>query len=264
MGNILHNRTILLFLIPVLIGAVVGVLFLLPVNEFVFYYEDKPALKEALKYSLDQLWHSLLGRYPVKVIFFAAVGAFLGLLSAIFYSSVYKSTLQIKQLSDELQKDLRALISHGESATVEFKSTFKWDIKESKPNKSLEDVILKTLAGFMNGEGGTLIIGVSDDGQILGLKGDYNILKKKDRDGFEQAVMTAVARNLGTDACQYLQLVFHDVDGNDVCRIISDKSHRPIYIKEGNDLKFYLRTGVSTRELNVQEAVEYISTRWGN
>jgi hypothetical protein len=263
MGQILQNRAMLLFLIPVLIGAVVGVLFLLPVNEFVFYYEDKPAFAEAIKYTLDQFGHALLGRYPVKVLFFAGLGAFLGLVSALFFNSLYKSTAQIKQLSDELQKDLRALISHGESAHLELKSSFKWDIKESKPNKALEDVILKTLAGFMNGEGGSLIIGVSDDGEILGLKGDYNILKKKDRDGFEQAVMTAVARNLGTDTCQYLQLVFHEVGGNDVCRIITGKSHRPIYIREGNDLKFYLRTGVSTRELNVQEAVEYISTRWG-
>ena len=155
-----------------------------------------------------------------------------------------------------------ALISHGESAHAEFKSSFKWDIKESKPNKALEEVILKTLAGFMNGEGGSLIIGVSDDGEILGLKSDYNILKKKDRDGFEQSVMAAVATKLGTDACQYLQLVFHDVEGKDVCRVITSKSHRPIYIDDGKNLKFYLRTGVSTRELNVQEAVEYISTHW--
>ncbi len=190
------------------------------------------------------------------------MGAFLGLLAAFFFNSLYKSTAQIKQLSDELEKDLLALISHGESAHLELKSTFKWDLKEQRPNKALEDVILKTLAGFMNGDGGTLIIGVADDGEILGLENDYHIQRKKDRDGFEQAVMTTIARNLGTDACQYLQLVFHNIQGKEVCRIITAKSHRPIYIEEGKSTKFYLRTGVSTRELNVQEAVEYISTRW--
>ncbi len=256
------DSTALLFGIPVVIGAVVGVMFLLPVNEFVFSYEDKPVLGEALTYAGDQLWHSLMGRYPVKLIFFAAVGALLGLLSAVFYSSLYRSTLRIKQLSDELEKDLRALISHGESAEVEFKSTFRWDVKESRPNKSLEEVIMKTLAGFMNGEGGTLIIGVSDDGEITGLEHDYKVLKKKDRDGFEQALMAAVASKLGTDVCQYVHPVFHNTAGKDVCRIIIRPSHRPVYIKEGSDMRFYLRTGVSTRGLNIQEAVEFISTRW--
>ena len=260
----LKRRTLLLFMIPILAGAFIGVFFLYPINEFVYFHEHDPNTGLGLEFTLEQLWLGITGHYPVKVPFYAGVGAFLGLLSAFFFNSLYKSTAQIKQLSDELQKDLFALISHGESATAEFKSTFKWDIKESKPNKALEDVILKTLAGFMNGEGGSLIIGVADDGEILGLKADYNILKKKDRDGFEQAVMAAVATKLGTDACQYLQLVFHEVEGSDVCRVITGKSHRPIYIKEDNALKFYLRTGVSTRELNVQEAVEFISTRWGN
>ena len=256
------KRYILLFIIPILAGAFIGVFFLYPINEFVYFHEHDPTPGTGWSYTWEQLWLGITGHYPVKVPFYAGVGAFLGLLAAFFFNSLYKSTAQIKQLSDELQKDLLALISHGESATAEFKSTFKWDIKESKPNKALEEVILKTLAGFMNGEGGSLIIGVADDGEILGLESDYHILKKKDRDGFEQAVMTAVARNLGTDACRYLQLVFHEIGGKDICRVLTAKSHRPIYIKEGNDLKFYLRTGVSTRELNVQEAVEYISTRW--
>ena len=260
--ELFKDRTALLFGIPVVIGIVVGVVFLLPLNEFVFYYEDKPALKEAITYAADQFWYSLTGRFPVKLIFFAAVGALLGLLSAFFYSSLYRSTLRIQHLSDELEKDLRALISHGESAEVEFKSTFRWDMKESRANKSLEDVIMKTVAGFMNGDGGSLIIGVSDDGEITGLEHDYNILKKKDRDGFEQAIMASVATHLGTDVCQYVQTIFHRSGGKDVCRIIVKPSHRPVYIKEAGEMRFYLRTGVSTRPMNIQEAVEYISTRW--
>ena len=260
--ELIKERTALLFGIPVLIGAVVGVIFLLPLNEFVFYYEDKPVLGEAIAYAGDQLWHSLTGLYPVKLIFFAAVGAVLGLLSAMFYSSLYRSTLRIQHLSEELEKDLRALISHGESAEVEFKSTFRWDIKESRPNKALEEVIMKTMAGFMNAEGGSLIIGVSDEGEITGIEHDYNVLKKKDRDGFEQALMASVASRLGTDVCQYVHPVFHNTSGKDVCRIIVRSSHRPVYIKEGGEMRFYLRTGVSTRGLNIQEAVEFISSKW--
>ncbi|MEM7009198.1 MAG: ATP-binding protein, partial [Thermodesulfobacteriota bacterium] len=170
MSGILTNRTFLLFLIPVLAGALMGVLFLYPLNEFVYFHEHVPTPGTGWSYTWDHLWLGLTGHYPIKVPFYGAVGAFLGLVAALFFNSLYKSTAQIKQLSDELQKDLLALISHGESATAEFKSTFKWDLKESKPNKALEDVVLKTLAGFMNSQGGTLIIGVADDGQIVGLE----------------------------------------------------------------------------------------------
>lgn len=262
LNELFTYRASLLFGIPVLIGAAVGVLFLLPLNEFVFYFEETPDLGAALTYASDQLWHSVTGRYPVKLVFFAAVGIFLGLLSALFYNSLYKRTQRIQHLSDELEKDLRALISHGESSTVEFKSTFRWDLKESRPNKALEEVIMKTIAGFMNGEGGSLIIGVSDTGEVTGLEDDYRILKKKDRDGFEQALMAAIAVKLGTDVCQNAHAVFHKTSGKDICRVIVKPSHRPVYIKEGDDMRFYLRTGVSTRGLNIQEAVEFISTRW--
>ena len=260
--GILTRRAFLLYLIPALIGALVGVLFLFPVNEVVFFYEHKPLPGSALKFAADQLWHALSGGAPLKTLFYASVGAFLGLASSIFYKSLYTSTLRIRQLSEELEKGLLPLIAHGEGPHLEFKSTFRWDLKEGNANRSVEDAVLKTLAGFMNGDGGTLIIGVSDEGRVTGIEDDYKTLKKKDRDGFGQALMTAVSTKLGTDACRYVEPVFHNVSGRDVCRVIVKPAQRPVYLKEGNDMKFYLRTGVSTRWLNIQEAVEFISTRW--
>ena len=100
----------------------------------------------------------------------------------------------------------------GESASLEFKSTFRWDLREKRFNRSLESVVMKTLAGYMNGQGGTLLIGVADDGSIVGLELDYSTLKKPDRDGFEQVLMTAVASKLGGDACRNVQAVFHSVE----------------------------------------------------
>ena len=228
-----------------------------------FFYAHKPSPGSALKFASDQIWHAFFGGTPLKTLFYAFLGTFLGLLSAIFYNSLYRSTLRIQQLSEELEKDLLPLIAHGEGPYLEFKSTFRWDMKVGNANRSVEDAVLKTLAGFMNGDGGTLIIVVSDNGGITGLDDDYRSLKKKDRDGFGQALMTAVSTKLGTDACRYIEPVFHSISGKDVCRIIIKPAQRPIYLKEGNDTKFYLRTGVSTRWLNIQEAVEFISERWG-
>ncbi len=262
-SGIFTNRTFLLYLIPVLIGALVGVLFLIPVNALVFYFEHRPGGGTALEYAAAELMWALTGGMPLKTLFYACVGAFLGLVSAFFYSALYRSALSIRKLSEELEKGLLPLIAHGEGPHLEFKSTFRWDVKEGNANRGVEEAVIKTLAGYMNGDGGTLIIGVSDDGRVTGLEDDYRTLKKKDRDGFGQALMTAVSTKLGTDACRYVEPVFHSVSGKDVCRVIVKPARRPVYLKEGNDMKFYLRTGVSTRRLNIQEAVEFISTRWG-
>jgi hypothetical protein len=145
---------------------------------------------------------SLRGGTPKKTAFYAIVGIVLSVSAAALYSAMHRRSERIEQLSAALGSDLRALIGRGESANLEFKSSFRWDLRENKLNRALEAVVLKTLAGYMNGNGGTLLIGVADDGSVTGLEHDYTTLKKPDRDGFEQVLMTAIATKLGGDACQ--------------------------------------------------------------
>ncbi len=66
------------------------------------------------------------------------------------------------------------LIAEGESDELEFKATLRWDLKEAGVNKKLEEVIIKTIAAFANSQGGTLLIGVADDGDVIGLEPDYS------------------------------------------------------------------------------------------
>jgi len=73
--------------------------------------------------------------------------------------------------------DVTELIESAEGRFLEFKATLRYSLAENKVNPRLEDVILKTVAAFSNQEGGTLIIGVTDDKQILGLQNDYNTLR---------------------------------------------------------------------------------------
>ena len=80
---------------------------------------------------------------------------------------------------------IAALLAAGESATVEFKSSARWDLREQKKNPVLEQVILKTIAALLNTDGGTLLLGVADDGTVLGLEPDYQTLQKKNADGYE-------------------------------------------------------------------------------
>ncbi len=157
-----------MLVIAALLGAAVGIFILYPTNEFVYFYEYRP-LSESTPggFALSQLQSALRGGTPKKTVFYAIVGIVLSVSAAGFYAAMHRRSEQIEQLSAALGDDLRALIARGESANLEFKSSFRWDLRENKLNRALEAVVLKTLAGYMNGNGGTLLIGVADDGSVV-------------------------------------------------------------------------------------------------
>ena len=77
------------------------------------------------------------------------------------------------------------LINQGENEKVEYKSSLRWDYTEGKVTKIPQKAAAKTLAAFLNGQGGTLLIGLADHGQVLGLEPDLQTLHSKPNlDGF--------------------------------------------------------------------------------
>jgi hypothetical protein len=250
----------------VLVGTLFAALVFLPIDELTSYYEyhlDENGTVTARAFLARQMWKTLTLETPHKLAVYLVFG---GIMGGVFYAivSAYRrhSTL-IHQLELELGKDLAALIKRGEDDGLEFKSSFRFDYRQRKVNKALEAVIVKTLAGFMNAQGGSLLIGVADDSSIVGLESDYQTLNRKDSDGYTQLLMSTVADRLGTPACRLLRILFHRLDDKEVCRIIVLPSPVPVYAKEDNQSKFYIRTGSGTREMDIQEAVGFIKTKWG-
>jgi hypothetical protein len=80
---------------------------------------------------------------PKKIAFYAIVGVMLSLGGAAIYVSMTRRGDQVRQLSAALDDDLRGTIARGESASLEFKSTFRWDLREGCINRSLETVVLR-------------------------------------------------------------------------------------------------------------------------
>ena len=89
------------------------------------------------------------------------------------------------------QERLRDLIARGESSSLEFKSSLRYDRERGVVNKELTKAVAKTIAGFLNGEGGTLLLGVSDEGGITGIEDDLATLRRPNADGFEQNLRAA-------------------------------------------------------------------------
>ncbi|MGR8929325.1 MAG: AlbA family DNA-binding domain-containing protein [Gammaproteobacteria bacterium] len=247
------------------IGAGIGIFLLAPSYDYISSRERNADPLSSVQYVLVQFSEAMTGQGDQNniILFYAEIGALIGLLLLGFYQMLHKRLVDLDALKVELDKDLPSIIRQGEGPLLEFKASLRWDMQEQRINRNLEGVVLKTLAGFFNSHvGGTLLIGVNDNGEIIGLDHDYQTLKKPNQDGFEQTVMTSISANLGADLCPLTHVLFHVIDAKDVCRIIISPANRPVFLQQGNSPKLFVRTGGGTRDLNVQEALEFATGRW--
>ncbi len=156
------------------------------------------------------------------------------------------------------------LIKRGESKTLEFKSTLRWSLKESRQDdKLVTHAALKTIAALLNTEGGDLLIGVGDDGAIVGIEHD-----RLDNDDKFMRHLLQVARNgLGDRASTCLDPKIQIVQGKAVCVASCQRSPEPVYLKWKGleaqpDGDFFVRSGPGTIKLPPDSAKEYIRTRF--
>lgn len=155
------------------------------------------------------------------------------------------------------------LLAADESSTLEFKSSARYNVHTKQPDKTLELGVVKTVAGFMNAHGGTLLIGVNDVREVHGLENDYATIKRKDRDGYENWLTTLLQTALGKPAAALAAISFENMESGDVCRVDVAPSKTPVFVGLGKDgADFYVRLNNSTRLLNTSEAMEYTRAHW--
>ena len=154
-------------------------------------------------------------------------------------------------------RPLRDLISMGEGTGLEFKSTLQWDVVRDTQNKGLRDAVLKTLVAFMNSEGGTLLIGVEDSGQIFGIERDLSMLGGS-RDRFLQLVNTLVADRIGTQFSPYVTARLDAVHEKPICVVDASKASEPAFLSSAKGREFYVRVGNTTRSLDPEETLAYL------
>ncbi|HET90711.1 MAG TPA: response regulator [Chloroflexi bacterium] len=161
------------------------------------------------------------------------------------------------------QPQVADLIAQGESERVEFKSSMRWDYKRNQVNKDLQEMIAKSIAGMLNQAGGYLLIGVTDDGEILGLDKDLQTLPKPDNDRFQLVLTDIVTTHLGMEVVSYIHPHFEDVGEKCICVVAIRHSPRPVFLVKGDVYQFWVRMGNSTRGLDVKAATRYIQEKWG-
>lgn len=245
-----------------IVGVIIFYFFIHPLTMVIYWFEFNEN-----GFSWNQLFEVVLGRFGDSFSFrmmgmssiFIVLGTLMGLISGLYYKKILQKNKVLKQQEEQLERNIEFIINNGENEKVEFKSSFRYDYVQNKLNKALEKVFLKTVAGFLNAEGGTLLIGVDDEGNILGLEKDYVTLKKKNRDGFELKLMQLTSTHIGTEFCALIRISFYKIEGEDICSVHVVSSEVPVYVNVNGSTLFYLRTGNSTNQLTVQEAINYVN-----
>lgn len=143
-----------------------------------------------------------------------------------------------------------------ESDIKEFKSTIVYPAGATTADIDTQiQVILKTIAGFMNAKGGTLFIGVNDNGEPVGIEHEYHLLNtslndrytyKEQKDGYENKLRSSMNRMLGPVAQDYVSIKFSEHKGHTICTIDIKPSNNVIWFKES---EAYKRMGNRTSHL---------------
>jgi hypothetical protein len=167
---------------------------------------------------------------------------------------------------------IETLLQKDEGQCHELKSTFRYDIEASKhgqkkTSKDVEKETLKTICAFMNTEGGTLIIGVSNDKKVVGLSYDYEFTPhNKDRDGFQVLLTNRVSQRIEPDIPGLVKIIIAKFGSEEICLVEVLASEEPMFLKDtvsGKDIReFYIRDGNQSRPLVGAAMAKYIKRHW--
>lgn len=152
------------------------------------------------------------------------------------------------------------LVESGETDAVEFKSTLRTNLRTNSKDSRMEQTVLKTLAAFLNTNGGTLLIGVADDGAPVGIEADGF----SSEDDMSLHLVNIVNSRMSPQAMARTHVSFDDYEDVRVMRINCQRSMAPVYVRENSNESFFIRTGPSSRELTISEAQDYIAHRFSS
>lgn len=176
--------------------------------------------------------------------------------------SELKSRIELSH-KEPANEEIQEIILAGESDTVEFKSTLRYDMREKVVNKKLEYVIAKTIAAFLNSNGGNLFIGIDDNQNALGLINDIDTLSSnKSTDGFELQLIEVIKKYIGNEFSSHIKISFPNYGDQKICHVRVSKSSRPVFTKNEGIEDFFVRTGCSSQPLGREEQSAYEKAQW--
>lgn len=191
-------------------------------------------------------------------------------LGSIFICAIIMAIFLVKRYSHQLKNlpqqhlqthgyetELTALIRAGESSTLEFKSTMRTNLKSGKPGKEIEIAWLKTVAAFMNSDGGILLIGVDDAGALSGTEADNFANDDKCRLHFKNMLNT----HIGAEFTRFIHFRMVTIQEKKIIIVECERVRRPVFLSMGKQEDFFIRSGPSSMKLTMSQMMKYLAER---
>ena len=271
-------------------GTIVPQLFYIPILYTAYFYPGRSmyvACCCGVAYSFVAAFFVVPELYAVAGIIFQAilfVVVAAGAAIVLKHSDIASPSLPVNEA-----EAVRTMIKTGENDHTEFKLQSLWSSDLSKEeilssesseirkyrNNASKFIIARSIAGFLNTDGGDLIIGIQEDRkknsiQAVGIEEDYRKLQEKDRnpDGYRRMIVDSVIQKylpeIYNTASRFIQISFPTLSGRTLCHVHIIPADKPVFVSIGNEEIFFIRVDASTRSLSGKVMTQYILNRFSS
>ncbi len=226
-------------------------------------------VKYYLKLALGQPITTSVYTFSMSTLTYVIAGALLSSLVGYFYmktelTPIKKLVNKFKSKNPDIferetdEKELEELIKKGENEKLEFKSTLRTNLHTNQPDRKIEHSVLKTIAAFLNSKGGELIVGVEDNGEILGIEKD----NFENVDKFNLHLMNLIKQRIGKKHLELIKVETLEIQNKKLIKIECKPSNKPVFLSQDDQEEFYIRIGPSTVLVIGSELIEYVKKRF--
>jgi hypothetical protein len=227
--------------------------------EFLKYW-----LKFLLGHELSPAIYAHAMRNMTYVIAGAAIACIIGLIYMKTKKGILRRTVEKfismnpKLKGKETMGEIRDLIKEGENEKLEFKSTLRINLHTNEIDRRVEHSVLKTIVAFLNSNGGTLLLGVSDKSDISGIEKDQfpNV------DKFNLHLTNLIKQRIGKKYLRLINIESIEHEGITIVKVVCKKNDKQVFLQTGQDEEFFARAGPSTSQISGNELIEYIKNHF--
>ena len=162
-----------------------------------------------------------------------------------------------KQEEEDPVLRIHRLINLGEGNNIEFKSTVRMNLNKGKPGKEIEFAWLKAVVAFLNSDGGTLLLGVADNGKITGLEAD----NFENNDRCLLHIKNLFNHHIGAEFSDFVDFILLIVEDKKVVTVDCHEAGKPVFLRVGKNEEFYIRSGPSNSRLAPSQMLRYVQQK---
>ena len=178
-------------------------------------------------------------------------------------------------------EEFHRIVTEGENELVEYKTSTLWSKSFTKADISSSEsrevhkfgrdtsrfIVAKTLAGFLNTEGGNLIIGIKENkkgrrNEITGIEAEFQKLKDPTTDGYRRMIVDEVIRKylppeIFHNMNEFIRIHFPKIQDKTLCWLEIKKSGEGVFVHVQDEEYFFIRVDAETRQISDKALVDY-------